>query len=169
MLCGCFSAAGTGRLVRIEGTINGAKYRQIIQENQIQSAKALRLRRRFTFQQDNDPKHPAKAILERLQNKNVKVLDWSSGKPRLESHEESVERLEDCCSPTLPIHLDRAWANLPGRMGETGQIQMYKLLQTYPRRLEAVFTAKDASTKYWLGCWILIDTRHFSFSFVTDL
>ena len=27
MLWGCFSAAGTGRLVRIEGNMNGAKYR----------------------------------------------------------------------------------------------------------------------------------------------
>jgi hypothetical protein len=27
MLWGCFSVAGTGRLVRIEGKMNGAKYR----------------------------------------------------------------------------------------------------------------------------------------------
>jgi hypothetical protein len=27
MLCGCLSAAGTGRLVRIEGKMKGAKYR----------------------------------------------------------------------------------------------------------------------------------------------
>jgi tRNA pseudouridine-54 N-methylase len=28
MLWGCFSAAGTGRQVRIEGKMNGAKYRE---------------------------------------------------------------------------------------------------------------------------------------------
>ena len=33
MLWGCFSAAGTGRLVRIEGKINGAKTRDIFDEN----------------------------------------------------------------------------------------------------------------------------------------
>uniref|UniRef100_A0AAZ3RCN5 Uncharacterized protein n=1 Tax=Oncorhynchus tshawytscha TaxID=74940 RepID=A0AAZ3RCN5_ONCTS len=33
MLWGCFSAAGTGRLVRIEGKMNGAKYREILDEN----------------------------------------------------------------------------------------------------------------------------------------
>ena len=58
---GCFSAAGTGRLVRIEGKINRAKYRQILDENLLQSAQELRLGQRFTFQQDNDPKHTAKA------------------------------------------------------------------------------------------------------------
>ena len=43
MLWGCFSAAGTGRLVRIEGKMNGAKYREILDENLIQSAQVLRL------------------------------------------------------------------------------------------------------------------------------
>jgi hypothetical protein len=38
MLLGCFSAAGTGRLVRIEGKMNGAKYRQILDGNLLQSA-----------------------------------------------------------------------------------------------------------------------------------
>ena len=32
MLWGCFSAVGTGRLVRIEAKTNGAKYREILDE-----------------------------------------------------------------------------------------------------------------------------------------
>ena len=39
MLWGCFSAAGTGRLARIEGKRNGAKYRDILDENLLQSSK----------------------------------------------------------------------------------------------------------------------------------
>ncbi|KAK3556624.1 hypothetical protein QTP70_010818 [Hemibagrus guttatus] len=38
MLWGCFSAAGTGRLVRIEGKMNAAMYREILDENLLQSA-----------------------------------------------------------------------------------------------------------------------------------
>ena len=78
MLWGCFSVAGTGRLVRREETINGTKYRQIFEENLLQSAKDLGLRWRLMFQQDNDPKHAAKATLEWLQNNNVNVLEWPS-------------------------------------------------------------------------------------------
>jgi hypothetical protein len=43
MLWGCFSAAGTGRLVRIERKMNGTKYREILDENLLQSAQDLRL------------------------------------------------------------------------------------------------------------------------------
>ena len=43
MLWGCFSAAGTGRLVRIKGKMNRAKYREILNENLLQSAQDLRL------------------------------------------------------------------------------------------------------------------------------
>lgn len=57
----CFSAAGPGRLVKIEGKMNAAKYREILEDNVILSARELRLGRGFNFQQDNDPKHTAKA------------------------------------------------------------------------------------------------------------
>ena len=73
MLWGCISAAGTGRLVRIEGKMNGAKYRErSIDENLLLSAQDLRLGRRFTFQQDNDPKHTAKTT----QDKSLNILEW---------------------------------------------------------------------------------------------
>ena len=57
---GCFSAAATGRLVRDEGKMKAAMYRDILDESLLQSALDLRLGRRFIFQQDNDPKHTAK-------------------------------------------------------------------------------------------------------------
>ena len=37
MLWGCFSVAGTGRLVRIEGRTNGAKFTEILDENLLQN------------------------------------------------------------------------------------------------------------------------------------
>ena len=43
MLWGCFSVAGTGRLVRMEATMNAAMYRDILDENLLLSALDLRV------------------------------------------------------------------------------------------------------------------------------
>ena len=48
MQWGCFSAAGTGKLVRIKAMMNGAKLREFLDENLLQSAQDLKLWRRFT-------------------------------------------------------------------------------------------------------------------------
>uniref|UniRef100_A0AAZ3SCL6 Transposase n=1 Tax=Oncorhynchus tshawytscha TaxID=74940 RepID=A0AAZ3SCL6_ONCTS len=81
MLWGCFSSEWTGRLVSIEGKMNKAKYSKILNENLLQSAQDLRLGRRFTFQQDNDPKHTAKTTQEWLWDKSLNVLEWPSQRP----------------------------------------------------------------------------------------
>jgi hypothetical protein len=60
VLWGCFSMAGTGKLVRIKGKMNGPKYRKVIDKNLLHSA----------FQQDNDPKHTAKTTHEWLSGRS---------------------------------------------------------------------------------------------------
>ena len=75
MLRGC-SEAGTGKLVRVKGKMDGAKYRDILGQNLFQSACDLRLGQRFTFQQDNDPKHTAKA-LEWFKRKHCVKICWN--------------------------------------------------------------------------------------------
>ena len=56
--------------------IDGAKYREILEGNLFQSSRDLRLGRRFAFQQDNDPKHIAKATLEWFKGKHLNILEW---------------------------------------------------------------------------------------------
>ena len=70
-----FPSAGTGKLVRIEEIMEGAKYREILEGNLFQSSRDLRLGLRFNFQQDNDPKHTAKATLEWFKGKHLNVLE----------------------------------------------------------------------------------------------
>ncbi len=105
MLWGCFSAAGTGRLVAIEGKMNAAKYRDILDENLLQSAQDLRLGRRFTFQQDNDPKHTAKITKEWLHNNSVTVFEWPSQSPDLNPIEHLWRDLKMAVHQRLPSNL----------------------------------------------------------------
>ena len=83
MLWGCFSALGTWRLLRIYAKMNGAKYREILDENLLHSTQDLRLERRFTIQQDNEPKQTAKTTQKWHQDKSLNVLEWPSQSPDL--------------------------------------------------------------------------------------
>ena len=63
--------------------MNAAKYREILEDNLILSARELLLGRRFIFQQDNDPKHTAKATQKWFKNNKVNVLEWPNQSPDL--------------------------------------------------------------------------------------
>jgi hypothetical protein len=91
MLWGSFSVAWIGRLVRLEGKMNRAKYGENLDENLLQSIQDLRLRQRFTFQQDNDPKHTAKTMKWLL---CLNVLEWPSQSPGFEPDRTFLERPE---------------------------------------------------------------------------
>lgn len=91
MLWGCFSASGTGRLVRVEGKMDAEKYRAILSKNLFQSALDLRLGRRFTFQHDNDPKHTAK-----------KTQDWVRERPSQSPDLDPIEHLWR--DPKMAVH-----------------------------------------------------------------
>ncbi len=83
MLWGCFSAKGPGRLICVKERMNGAMYREILSENLLPSARALKMKRGWVFQHDNDPKHTARATKEWLRKKHFKVLEWPSQSPDL--------------------------------------------------------------------------------------
>ena len=144
----CFSAAGTGRLVRIEGKMNGAKYREIFYENLLLSTQDLRLGRRFTFQQDNDPKHTANTMQEWLRDKSLNVLEWHNQSPDFNPFENLCRDLKIAVqrhSPSILTELERIcreeWEKLY-------RYRCAKLVPSYPRRHKAVIDAKGASTKY---------------------
>ncbi len=71
MVWGCMSAAGTGELQFIEGTMNANKYCDILKQSMISS------------QHDNDPKHTSKTTTALLKKLRVKVMDWPSMSPDL--------------------------------------------------------------------------------------
>ena len=87
--------------------MNGVKYREILDDKLLQSTQDLRLGRRFTFQQDNDPKLTAK----KMQVASGQVSECplvAQPEPELEPDQTSLERPENSCVATLPIQPDRA-------------------------------------------------------------
>uniref|UniRef100_A0A9J7YBH3 Tc1-like transposase DDE domain-containing protein n=1 Tax=Cyprinus carpio carpio TaxID=630221 RepID=A0A9J7YBH3_CYPCA len=132
----------------IEGKMNAAKYRDILDKNLLQSVQDLRLGRRFTFQQDNDPKHTAKITKEWLHNNSVTVLEWPSQSPDLNPIEHLWRDLKIAVHQRLPSNLTELerickeeWQRIPKSRCE-------KLVASFPKRLMAVLDQKGASTKY---------------------
>jgi hypothetical protein len=150
---GMFFSTGTERLVRIEAKRNeakrnGTKYREILDENLLQSTQDLRLGSMFTFQQDKDPKHTAKTTQEWFRDKSLNVLGWPSQSPDLNPIEYLWRDLKIAVQHRYPSNLlelrricREEWEKLP-------KYRCAKLVASYPRRRKAVITAKGASTKY---------------------
>ena len=147
MLWGCSSAVGTARLVKIEGKMNGAKYRDVLDENLLQSTRDLRLVQRFTFQQDNDPMQTARTTQEWLWDNSLNVHEWPSQSADLNQIEHLWRDLKIAVQRRSPANLTEiericreVWEKLP-------KCRCAKLVVSYPRRLQAVIAAKGASKR----------------------
>ncbi|KAG2466723.1 TCB1 transposase, partial [Polypterus senegalus] len=148
MLWGCFSAAETGRLVRIKGKMTAAMYRDILDENLLQSALDLRLGRLFIFQQDNNPKHTAKISKEWLQDNSVNVLEWPSQSPDLNPIEHLWRDLKMTVYRRFPSNLMKLVRCCKEECAKLAKDRCAMLVASYSKILEAVIAAKGASTKY---------------------
>ncbi|KAG2457186.1 TCB1 transposase, partial [Polypterus senegalus] len=148
MLWGSFSVAGTGRLVRIKGKMTAAMYRDILDENLLQSALDLGLGQQFIFQQDNDPKHTAKISKEWLQDNSVNVLEWPSQSPDLNLIEHLWRDLKMAVHRRFPSNLMEFERRCKEEWAKLAKDRCAKLVASYSKRLEAVIAAKGASTKY---------------------
>ncbi len=152
MLLGCFSAKGPGRLICVKERMNGAMYRDILSENLLPSARALKMKRGWVFQHDNDPKHTARATKEWLRKKHFKVLEWPSQSPDLNLIENLWRELKVCVAQWQPQNITaleeicmEEWAKIPATVCEN-------LVKTYRKRLTSVIAnvRKDpAGTIQW--------------------
>ncbi|KAK3558136.1 hypothetical protein QTP86_009866 [Hemibagrus guttatus] len=144
MLWGCFSAKGPGRLIRVKERMNGAMYREILSKNLLPSARALKMKRGWVFQHDNDPKHTARATKEWLRKKHFKVLEWPSQSPHLNPIENLWRELKIRVAQRQPQNITaleeicmEEWAKLPATVRKN-------FVATYRKRLTSVIANKGS-------------------------
>ncbi|KAI2650206.1 Transposable element Tcb2 transposase [Labeo rohita] len=149
------------------------KYRDILDENLLQSAQDLRLGRRFTFQQDNDPKHTAKIMKEWLHNNSLTVLEWPSQSPDLNPIEHLWRDLKMAVHQRLPSNLTELerickeeWQRIPKSSRGVPDVGEVKERETEWR--EGNRSIEDYVTDFCELCYqvdfndtFLLDTFHF--------
>ncbi len=148
MLWGCFSAKGTGRLLHIEGRMDGAMYHEILGNNVLHSVRALKMGRGWVFQHDNDSKQWARETKEWLHKKQLKVLEWPSQSPDLNPIENLWRELKLRVAQRQPQNLKdlektcmEEWAKIPAAV-------CANLVKNYRKRLTSVIVNKGFCTKY---------------------
>ncbi len=118
--------------VRVEEKLNAPNYWDSLNENLVQSIQNLRLDRRFTFQQDNDPKNTARVAYRQL-CECVWVAQPQLG---IKPSQIFLEKPEN-------VHLPHpTWQSLRGeevrrRMADNCQMLMSKACRIIPKKLSA--------------------------------
>jgi transposase len=146
MFWGCISSVRVGRLISIEGNMNGESYKQILENNLAQSFGGI-ANRSLYFQHDNAPIHTSKVVKDYVTKKRIKVIDWPPYSPDLNP----IENIWALLKTKLPSNLENSaevarkareiWENLDTCI-------LNNLYSSMSSRIQAVLDAQGGPTKY---------------------
>ncbi|KAF2357177.1 Homeobox domain-like [Trinorchestia longiramus] len=148
MVWGCFSSSGVGKLPIIEGTMNGRKYREILEEQLLPSACLLKLKRGWKFQQENDLKHTANETKEWLRMKKINFLEWRSQSPDMNPIENLWRELKLKIQKRCPNNITELKEICIEEWNKITPETCKRLVVNYYKRFEAIINNKHYATKY---------------------
>ena len=151
MVWGCMGWNGVGKLIEVQGKMDAEQYCEILEEGVEESFESLEMAEdeRY-FQQDNDPKHTSRKADKWFSDNNITPLMWPAQSPDLNPIEHLWQhlktKLQQYDTPPTGVHelwerVAKEWTGIPP---ETCQ----KLIESMPRRIQAVLKAKGGHTKY---------------------
>ena len=145
---GCFSTAGVGRLVFIEGNMTGQMYADILEGNLFQSVKQLKLGKHWIMQQDNDPKHRSRLVTNWLDKKKIKRLFWPPFSPDLNPIEHIWDEMERRMKTQHPKNVKELKQALLHVWNNIEKDVLKKLVDSVPNRLREVLKMRGYPTRY---------------------
>ena len=144
-----FHSGGKTALVVLDGNLNQHKYRTILEETLIPFARQS-FGANLVFQDDNAGPHRARMIDNFLETNGIQRLEWPAMSPDMNPIEnlwaELTRQLDNLQQQPSTIRklrqaLDVAWQAIPVQTLEN-------LVNSMPRRVQALITARGSHTKY---------------------
>ena len=126
--------------------MNGQKYLDLL-KNKLELHMAVH--KCSVFMQKGAPCHRAKIVTQFLKAQKINILDWSGNSPDLNPIENLWTILKNKVSERQPTNakmLEQAIKEVWVR--DISPAYCRNLVESMPRRLEAVIKAKDGPTKY---------------------
>ena len=151
MVWGCMSWYGIGRMVEVEGRMDAKQYVDILEKGLLPSIEESGISEDdLIFQQDNDPKHTSKTAAKWFDDHGIQLLDWPAQSPDLNPIEHLWSHLKHKLNQYdgPPNGVFEIWDRAAEEWGEIELEVCQKLMESMPRRLEAVIKARGGHTKY---------------------
>lgn len=151
MIWSCFSWFGTGRALQVEGSLNSQQYIETIIEGRlIQQLQQWFPNGSGIYQQDNAPCHKSKLSMACFRRHGIRLLDWPAQSPDLNPIEnmwaimkQHMNKLNMRNKPELMAAFIRVW-NRDEEIQEICKV----LVESLPRRIQAVIDQRGGHTKY---------------------
>ena len=151
MVWGCMGWNGVEQLVEVEGRMDADQYVDILDNHLLPSLEESGiLEEDCIFQQDNDSKHTAKKTKQWMKDNDIALLDWPPQSPDLNPIEHLWDHIKKqlCKYETLAKGVWEIWERVSEVWENIEPEVCQNLIESMPRRLEAVIKAKGGHTKY---------------------
>jgi hypothetical protein len=152
MLWSCFTQHGPGFIAKIEGGMDSKLYCEILGGDFLNTLQDYRLNvEDVILQQDNDPKHTSKYTNKWLEENGINVLDWPSYSPDMNPIENLwfYLKCQLAAYETAPTSIHQLWERVSEVWyNKVTKEACIKLINSMPKRIEAVIKAKGGATKW---------------------